>query len=110
MSASMIADTIAMSTNSATGDATAKPDQPERSKKMDNNRYLKEAIISESARGGQAYYRAKHHGANPQSVHLADFGELQKAKAHRVLRVKLFAIPAIHIRLPRWALIGRLSA
>lgn len=105
----MIAATIALSTNSDTGDATAKPDQPEGSKKMDN-RYLKEAIISESARGGQAYYRAKHHGTNEQSVHLADLRELKRAKAHRVLRVKLFSMPAIQIRLPRWALIGRLSA
>ncbi len=110
MSAPLVVGNIAISTNSDTGDATAKPDQPERSKKMDNNRYLKEAIISESARGGQAYYRAKHHGANAQSVHLADLRELRRAKAHRVLRVKLFAMPAIQIRLPRWTLIGRLSA
>ena len=106
----MIAATIALSTNNDTGDATAKPDQPEGSKKMDNNRYLKEAIISESARGGQAYYRAKHQGANPQSVHLAELREQRQSKAHRMLRIKFFAMPLIQIRLPRWALIDRLSA
>ena len=74
-----------------------------------DNRYLKEAIISESARGGQAFYRAKHQGENPQSVHLAELREMQHGKAHRVLSFKLFAMPAVSIRLPVWALIGKLS-
>ena len=80
---------------------------------MDNmNRFLAEKQLEEAVRGGPARFRPDHLAPNPMARFLA---EMREAKAegrkwHRLLRLRLPGLKPVDVRLPVWALVGRLSA
>lgn len=80
---------------------------------MNENRYLNEKGIKESISGGPAYYRQAHRAPNPMARYLAEMKQEkqeQKSKKYRLLRLKLLGRADWYIRLPSWALLGKLSA
>ena len=78
---------------------------------MDNvNRYLAEKRLEEAARGGPARYRPDHQAPNPMARYLAEMREAKAGGKHRLLRLRLPGLEPVDVRLPVWALVGRLSA
>jgi hypothetical protein len=78
---------------------------------MDNlNRHLGDQMLSESIKGGAAHFRPAHQAANPQAQHLAELKQEKAEKKHRVLCLRLPGMAPRYLRLPQWALVGRLSA
>jgi len=81
------------------------------------NRYLNEKALQESIGGGPAYYRQAHlrpssFAPNTLALHLAQMKQDREPaeKKYRLLRLKLPGRSHKEIRLPRWALLGKLSA
>ncbi|MEO8285393.1 MAG: hypothetical protein ABI670_03035 [Chloroflexota bacterium] len=77
---------------------------------MDNmNRYLNEKALKEAHENGPAYYRQAHRAPNPMARYLAEMKMEQPDRKYRLLRLKLPGLNARDLRLPRWALVGKLS-
>ena len=83
---------------------------------MDNmNRYLNEQVMREMVQGGPAYYRQAHQATNTLAQYREldeeqDVEELEAVKRHRTLCVRLPWMAARCVRLPKWVLVGRLTA
>jgi hypothetical protein len=78
---------------------------------MDNvNRFLAEKQLEEAARGGPARYRPDHLAPNPMARYLAEMRVAKAEGRHRLLRLRLPGLEPVDVRLPVWALVGRLSA
>ena len=78
---------------------------------MDNvNRYLAEKGLEEHVGGGPARYRQDHLAPNPMARYLAEMREAKAEGKHRLLRLKLPGLKPVDVRLPVWALVGRLVA
>ena len=80
---------------------------------LNHNRLLNEMAMQESIRGGPACYRPAHRAPNPMARHLAEMRQereqASKPKSHRLLQLKLPGLGALNLRLPAWALLGKLS-
>jgi hypothetical protein len=77
------------------------------------NSYLSQKVMQETLHGGPAHYRQAHQGTNPNAQHLAELkqGRADQAEGrHRLLTLKLPGPRSVSVRLPKWALVGRLSA
>ena len=82
---------------------------------MDNtnlHRYLNEQVLAETLKGGPAYYRPAHQDTDPLTARLhAELRDEKKANGtHRMLRLKLPGLAPRYLRLPKWVLVGRLTA
>lgn len=78
------------------------------------NRHLSEIAMRESIRGEPARYNQGHRGLNPMARHLAELKherqQNREEKKYRLLHLRLPGLASREIRLPRWALLGKLSA
>lgn len=78
---------------------------------MDNmNRLLVEKQIEEAVRGGPARFRPDHLAPHPMARFLAEMREAKADGKHRLLRLRVPGLKPVDVRLPVWALVGRLSA
>jgi len=77
------------------------------------NRHLNERAMQESIRGEPARYNQAHRGLNPMAHHLAELKHERQERNEKKYRLLLLRLPGLasrEIRLPRWALLGKLSA